>query len=437
MTAAHARVWRTALAFLVAALVLGACGRAVAPPTPAPVTVRFAYRSNVTNYNILANEFHEKYPNITVELVSSSSMQSQTQGQTLGMGPSLTLLKMQSIDIFRDTLSLGPDPQLKNELLALDEFITANRTFPKADFLPGLIDAMKIDGVQIGMPAGVNPIVAYYDAYRLRMADTKPPTATWTLTDFVDIAAATNNQKGSAAGNVNYVIGFCSDPMGADPVVITYLMGGQLVDNLQKPTQVTMNSTANVQAVEWYANLRSTYGAMSGAGQADESLRRGVYQAISTGHCGVWIGFYGDMRGRSWGTLWLGEPVMMPLPRGRASFNAATMDGYFMLRSAAHPQEAWLWLMFLLDHEEAAGNLMPPRVSQIQGTAFSNRVTPDIVAVARGMLTTPLVSIGSTQDLGAPITVYVQAVAQVVRGEMDAKSALAAAQEKALPLLAR
>ena len=435
MIAARVHVLRTASSFLVAAILLGACGRAVAPPTPAPVTVRFAYRSNVANYNILADAFHEKYPNITVELVSSSSMQSQTQGQTLDIGPALTLLKMQAVDIFRDTVPLAPNPQLKNELLVLDEYITTNRTFPRTDFLPGLIDAMKIDGVQIGIPAGVNPVVAYYDAYRLRMANTKPPEASWTLADFREIAAATNNQEGATTGNLNYVIGYCGDPMGADAVVITYLMGGRLVDSLQKPTQATMNSAANVQAAVWYASLRSAYGVTPGPGQVDEALRRGVYQAISTGHCGVWIGLYGDMRGRSWGTVWLGDPVMMPLPRGQASFNAATLDGYFMPRSAAHPKEAWLWLTFLLEHEEAAGTQMPPRTSQIQDQTFANRVTPDVVIVARSLLGTPLVSIGSTQNLGAALTIYVQAVAQVVRGEVDARSALSAAQEKALLLL--
>ena len=435
MNAAHSRILRIALSFLLAVVALGACGRAPVP-TPAPVTVRFAYRNNVANYNLLADEFHQKYPNITIDLVSSST-QSQTQGQTLGMGAALTLMKMQSIDIFRDTVSLVPDPQLKTQLLALDEYITKNRTFPTADFLPGLMDALKIDGMQIGIPAGANPVVAYYDAYRLKMANAKPPEAGWTLSDFRNLAAATNNQKGPAAGNLNYVIGYCNDPMGADPVVMTYLMGGQLVDSLQKPTQATMNSTANVQAVEWYAGLRSAYGVMPGAGQTDDSLRRIPYQAISTGHCGVWIGLYGDMRGRSWGTLWLGDPVMMPLPRGQARFNAATVDGYFMLRSAAHPQEAWLWLMFLLDHEEAAGTQMPPRTSQVKSDAFAARVTPDIVTVARSLLGTPFISIGSTQSLGSLLAIYVQAVNQIVRGEADAKRALSAAQDKALPLLGR
>jgi ABC-type glycerol-3-phosphate transport system substrate-binding protein len=131
----------------------------------------------------------------------------------------------------------------------------------------------------------------------------------------------------------------------------------------------------------------------------------------------------------------LGEPVMMPLPRAQANFNAASVDGYFILRNAAHPQEAWLWLNFLLEHEDAAGAQVPPRRSQIESQAFAGRVTPDVAAVARALPTnTLIVGIGSPQNLGSVVEIYLKAVDEVVRGNTDAKTALAAAQANALLL---
>ncbi len=385
MIAAHRPVVRVALSVLLAAAMLAACGQAGAPSTatPAPVTVRFAFRTNVANYVGLAQAFHEKYPHITVQLLNSNSFQSQAQ--TPGAGSALTLLKMQAVDVYRDTVPYLASAQLKNELLPLDEYIAAYKAFPSTDFLPGLLDTVRIEGTQIGIPAGVNPIVAYYDAARLKAANLQPPPTNWTIEQFLNIAVATNNQSSPGPANPNDVIGFCSDPSAADPVIITYLMGGQLVDNLQNPTRPTINSAANLRAVQWYASLHSEYGVMPTPQEVRQVYRRGIYEPISLGRCGVWLGFYGDMRGRSWGTLWLGDPVMMPLPRGQASFNAAAVDGYFVLRSAAHPQEAWLWLTFLLDHEEAAGTLMPPRSSHIKSQAFANRVTSDMAAVARSL----------------------------------------------------
>ncbi len=422
------------LLLVAVAATLGACGQPAAQPTPTPITIRFAFRTNVANYVALAEAFHQKYPHITVHLVTSSSMQGQNPAQTLGLTMSLTLLKMQAVDIFRDTMPYAPGASLKNELLPLDEYLTKNKDVPRADFLPGLLDTMKIDGVQVGVPAGLNPIVAYYDARRLAAAGATAPSPNWTIDDFLNIAIAANHQIGDPTRNSDYVIGYCSDSQGIDPVVVTYLMGGQLVDNLQNPTRATLNSEANVRAMEWYVSLRTKHKVMPDVGLLGDAARRGVYEAIRSGRCGVWFGFFGDMRGKSWGTLWLGDPVMMPLPRSQAIFNAAAVDGYFIPRSSPHPREAWLWLMFLVEHEQAAGVHVPPRTSQIQSDAFAGRVTPDVAAVARALPATTITSLGSAQSLGALAELYLGAVAQTLQGTTDVRTALTIAQQKAAPL---
>lgn len=424
---------------VLATAILAGCAASGAAPTPppAPVTVRFAYRTNVANYLNLADAFHQKYPHITIQLVNTGS-QNQAQGQSYGLGLSLTLLKMQAVDVFRDTIPYAPSPQLKNEFLALNEYISADKSFPSSDLLPGLMDALKLEGAQIGVPAGVNPMVGYYDAHRLSSAGAAPPAADWTLDDLLEIAQVTDHQTAAGIDDRSYVIGFCSDVMSADPIIMAYLMGGQIVDSLQNPTRPTMTSAATVRAVEWYAGLRTQHKVTPDPALMEKAFRRGVYEAISMGRCGVWFGSYADMRGRAWGTLWLGDPVMMPLPRAQASFNAAAIDGYFVLRDTTHAEEAWLWLSFLLEHEEASGVQIPPRRTHIQSAAFASRVSADVLAVARGLpTTTTLLSLGSPYSLSALVSVYLEAVARVVSGEIDAKSALAAAQEKALPLLSK
>ena len=433
MVASRRPVRRTALFLMLTAVVVTACGSLGAPPlpTPAPVTVRFAFQSNAANYLLLADAFHQKYPNITIELLSQRTLPSQSKEPTLGT-LSLTLLKMQSVDVFRDTVAYLPSPQLQNELMPLDEYVTAYKSFPRTDFLPGLMDTLKLAGRQIAVPAGVNPIVAYYDAYRFRAASAKTPALNWTLDDFLTAAATTNKQSPGSARDSNFVCGFCSDAMSADPVVLTYLMGGQLVDSLQNPSRATMDIAANVRAVEWYASLHTLHGVTPDPQQLAETNGRGVYQLITMGRCGVWLGFYGDKGGKAWGTLWLGESVMMPLPRAQSSFNAAAVDGYFILRNAAHPQEAWLWLTFLLDHEEASGVQMPPRRSQIESESFASRVTPDVVAVARSLpASAVIVGIGSPLNYSSIVSIYLKAVDRVVRGETDARNALADAQSSA------
>ena len=416
-------------ALLLCVMLLVGCGAAtiLPTPTPEPVELTFAARRGVADYAPLAEQFHRLYPNITVKLVAYQ------QGQSFGGG--LQNLKTLGVDAFRDTMPYPADPRLKGELFPLDEWIAANKAFP-TDILNGVMDALKIDGTQFGVPAGINPVVAYYDSKRFSAVKVPPPSPNWTLSDFLQAAIAVNNQEVKQLENANFTYGFCSEATGIDPVIITYLFGGQLVDNLLNPTRPTLDAAANIRAVQWYASLRSQYGITPAPDELRQIFRSSsINDAIVLGRCGLWIGFYADMGGRAWGRKPVGEPVMMPLPRGQVTFTAASVDGYYILRQSKHPEQAWKWLSFLMEHEEAAGVYMPVQRSQINSEAFASRVSADAVRVARG-LPPQVLLVGATipQGMQSLFATYVQAVDQVVRGQAEAKAALSSAQARAVML---
>ena len=58
-------------------------------------------------------------------------------------------------------------------------------------------------------------------------------------------------------GKVTY--GFCSTPEGSDPILITYMFGGALVDDINDPTVPTLNTIENATALRWYADLVNIY----------------------------------------------------------------------------------------------------------------------------------------------------------------------------------
>ena len=421
---------------ILCACVLAACGAPIAAPTPAAVSLRFGFRTGIADYVPLAEEFHHVYPNITVKLVELKYGQGLTGAQGLGSGQSA--FEVMNLDAFRDAMPYTPDSKMVTALLPLDDRIDANKSFPRNDIFAGALDALKFGGTQYGLPAGLDPMVAFYDRARFNTKKATPPDPTWTISDFVQAAVSVNDQSGNDSANPNSVYGFCSDPQGTDPIVLTYLFGGQLVDSVTNPTRATLDAPANVTALEWYASLRQKYAVTPDPDDARQLYHsRGVAEAAALGRCGLWFGFYADVNVRPpTGMKQVSDPVMLPLPRGQASFNVASLDGYFIMRQSAQPGAAWEWISFLMDHESASGRLVPPLQSEVGSSSFARRVGSDALAVAE-RLPSDLITLGSGTPQGAAslFSIYAQAVDSVVRGQSEARPALQAAQVQAQALM--
>ena len=92
--------------------------------------------------------------------------------------------------------------------------------------------------------------------------------------------------------------------------------------------------------------------------------------------CGLWfaillLSYYGRV---------------LPLPglsEGNAYNSPALVDGYFITRNSPNPELAWKWMSFLMQHQEASLNLIPPLIPHIDSDEYAERVSPDVLAVAR------------------------------------------------------
>lgn len=412
--------WRVALALMVIVLGLSGCGRGRAEPTPEPVTLRFAFRRGIADYEALVPPFQQTHPNITVELISINPLRG-----------GLKSIEGQDVDVLRwDQGYLTPERL--DSVLPLDELILADEQFPREDLFPGALRALQYQGVQWGIPAGLDFAVAYYNAQRFEAFGVTPPTAEWTLDDFLAAALAIHNTEGSSSG-ADFTYGFCSEPDSADPVFFAYLFGGRLFDRLPDPSRPTLDEPANVEAVQWYTNLHLTYGVMPAPEELRKYFPRGrKFEAIVRGKCGLWLGQYSDRDGRAWGFKWQNESIMLPLPHGRGTFNPVWVDGYYILAGSKHRREAWEWIRFLLGHQEAAGQMMPPLRSQVNSPEYATRVGEHVAAIARG-LPSELIFVPANPDplLEDVIDLYIDAVERVLREETDAETALAEAQVRA------
>ncbi len=415
--------WTVWLLAIVIALIAVGCGRRRATPTPEPVTLRFAFRQNIADYETLAGQFQQEHPGITIELVPINPIRG-----------GLKSIEGREIDVLRwsqDFLT----PERLDQLVSLDEIILVDETFPHGDMVRGALRTLQHQGVQWGIPAGLDFVVAYYNAPRFDRFGVTPPTADWSLDDFLAAAVAVHNTEG-LSGGADFTYGFCSEPDQGDPIFFTYLFGGRLFDDLSDPTYPTLDDPANVEAVQWYANLHLQYGVMPDPDELRRYFPRGrIYEAIVRGKCGLWLGRYSDRGGKAWGFEWQSEGVMLPLPRGRASFTLIWVDGYFLFAQSQHRQEAWEWIRFLLDHQAAAGQMAPPLQTQVQSPEYADRVGESVAGIARSLASNP-VFVPAVLDpaLGDVVDLYTDAVVKVLKGDAEALDALTEAQARAKTL---
>jgi ABC-type glycerol-3-phosphate transport system substrate-binding protein len=283
----------------------------------------------------------------------------------------------------------------------------------------------------MGAPAGLDPVVMFYENIRFKVASATPPDPDYTLEDFLASAGKINNQ-GASLESGSYSYGFCTTPLSDDPVFFAHLFDGGLFDSISAPTQPELNSTANVEAIQWYATLWSEHAL---APKVTDNIYQ-TYQQVGATSCGYWMNWL-DMFG--FGAGLAVQPRVLPLPRvdessGTALSSPAFLDGYFITKYSPNPEAAWKWINFLLERQEASLNLIPPLTWQIESDEYAQRVSPDVLAVAQRLPSNmPFLSLDVFNDPRSSLiqNVFSNAVRDVVEGKAEPQAALDEAQAKA------
>ena len=401
-------------ALLVLVSLLAGCG-GLAFSTPEPVELTFVYFEHAADYQPLADAFHSKYPHITVKLDPASP---QGGGRAL-------LEKAAAADVLRMPVMNIPG-ELAAAFLPLDTMLSTSQGFPQADLFPGTLEGLRIDGKQIGLPAGTNPFVVYYLPRKFAAAGIRPPAPNWTLDDFVSTAKAIHNTDPSAVSTDRFAYGFCTYPSFPDVALFTYLFGGGLVDNLVQISQPTLNDPGNVESLAWYASLKNDLGLIPSLNSP-----RDVGALVYRQGCGLWVDWLDKS---TFGPEGAPEAEPLPLPRHIASMNIASQDGYFLLSRTEHPDEAFLWARFLMEEQAASGRLIPPLRASVESREYAGRVPESILSVARGLPEQTLViSLEMTRNerFGGVLELFGQAALKVINEAGDAQFTLDEAQQQA------
>ena len=389
------------------------------PEKKEPVTLRFLYEENSANYPALAQAFNKDHQDITIELATYKGLNDFYSSYASKMG---------SADVAR--LFVGASyfysQQVPGGLLALDTMVTGDPNFPHSDLDPSIMDVMRIEEKLIGLPAGINPFVVYVNPEKFAAAGVPLPQPGWTVDEFVQASGAVHNISPAAQGTDQFAYGFCTDPFASDPGIFLRLFGGALADDEASPTVPLLNQPANELAMIWYASLFNDFQVTLPFIQSPQAAEQ-----IRAGNCAMWLDV---LSAAQYGKPTTAAPHPVPLPLVNDKPTAfGSIDSYVILAKSEHPEEAWLWIRFLMDHEQGSGTILPAVRSQIQSEGYRSSVSPAVLEVADALAGIEITqSVQWDQRLIQANALYYEALHQVLNGDADVKTALEQAQQKAL-----
>jgi ABC-type glycerol-3-phosphate transport system substrate-binding protein len=211
-------------------------------------------------------------------------------------------------------------------------------------------------------------------------------------------------------------------------------MGGTLIDDINKPTKPTLDSPATIAAVKWYADLFNTYKVAPTNTVIRALFGGGAHEAAVRGFCGMWIDMFsahGGPANAKWAFNWR----MLPLPSDRARFRFGDEEGYYIVRTSEHPQEALALIRYLSDEWQASGPKLPARKSLATNPRYVRDVGEDVAAAGIADIDTLIILPAQAgpvfQQLGE---VFLAAVDQVIRNGADPADELYKGQKKLEPL---
>jgi ABC-type glycerol-3-phosphate transport system substrate-binding protein len=416
------RLGLTLVVCLIALPIAGCLPKGLLAPTQEPVTLRFAYRDGTVELDTLFAAFHEQYPYITVEPVKADRFSNQLYD----------FVRNGDIDILRDGMEgLG---QIENgQIVPLDDIQLEGWSDIKHDYYKGIWDGLVVDGQQWGVPAGLDMMVAYVNSDQAKALKLELPTGNWDMFQFVELANNMNYPEGLPANSSSRLFGFCSDPTtyALDPVIFAYLFGGQIVDDITAPTRATLDDPLTIEAIQWYSDLANRLHVMPDPAEVKRRFARGgVMEAQIRGNCGVWLGMYSNRGGLDTPYPWSSAWQMLPLPAVNEPMSLGEVQAYYITKDCTHPKEALKLLRFLSDYSEACGQMLPPRISQIESDDYEAVVGAEVAAVVRGFEANIMIIPGGISPALERVgETFLRSVIQIVTEDLDAAGVLMEAQD--------
>lgn len=356
--------WQRRLCALGIAFSLVGCGGA--GETPAPVNAPekasgtvsllvFGDPEELQAYRNLITEFKQVQPEVTVKLVEASDREDLLARLATafsgGTPPDLFLLNYRYYAQFA----------AKGVLEPVQDLVESSQKFEQTDFYPQALEAFRYHGKLTCMPQNISSLVVYYNKDLFAKAGVDPPKSGWTWADMVD--AARKLTKGDVHG------------LGVDPEVIrvapfVWSAGGELVDDVQRPTEFTLLNDGGTTALREFFALHSEHKVVPGD---DEVAAEDNETRFENGRLAMVMSSRRSTP--SFRQITKFDWDIAGLPQHEQPASVLHSDAYCLTKASKNKGAAWRFLEFAVSQDgqqitAATGRTVPSHIATSTSEAF-------------------------------------------------------------------
>ncbi|MBE2201338.1 MAG: sugar ABC transporter substrate-binding protein [Anaerolinea sp.] len=356
------------LVTFVLAISLAACN---SPQQDTPTKVTFAVfgdQAEFIAYESLVTTFMDAHPEILIEMQHTPGQSDYRQrlatAFSSGEPPDIMLLNYRRFGAFAEQGGLAP----------LGPYLANSDVIEESDFFKESTDSFYLNEQLWCIPQNISSLVVYYNQDLFDAAGVPYPTDDWTWDDFLTAARAlTIDSDGD--GRIDQY-GASIEPNLFRLAPFIWQAGGELVDNLQKPTRLTIDTPEALRAWEWFVDLQVKEHVVPDA-VAEES-ENGESRFLN----GRLAMYFNSRRGvPTYRTITSFTWDITPLPHADQPVSILHSDGYCLAKAAPNKDAAWTFIEFANSVVgqtiiAASGRTVPSLISVANSDAFLNPDQP-------------------------------------------------------------
>lgn len=350
---------------LIAALLavaLAGCGAGEGAGERSDVTelqlTLFGGPEEVAGYNAMAAEFEDEHPDIrlTVTPVANQDelMAKLTTSFAGGAPPDVFLVNFRKYGQFAARGVLEPVQPYLDESDVLDE----------SDFVAPPLDAFRFDGENLMcQPQNISSLVVYYNVDLFQERQVELPQEGWTWDDFLATAQALTSDGA-------YGVGTSPDLIRIAPFI--WSNGGEVVDDPDRPTRLTIDEGPARAALDWFLDLQLVHGV---APPDVEERSEDAESRFMRGRLGMYLNSRKSVPTlRTIGDFtW--DVAPLPVAPGGSPVTMLHSDAYCIARGTGNERAAWQLVEFAMTRRgqeilAESGRTVPSRKDILSSDVF-------------------------------------------------------------------
>jgi ABC-type glycerol-3-phosphate transport system substrate-binding protein len=290
-------------------------------------------------YEHLIAQFQEDQPRLQVQFVPLSQQQASLSLREQAALADVVLLEGQP-----------PTTDAAAAFLDLTPLMAADPAFDAADFWPGIMDACRAAGVQVGLPFRANASLIFFDKAAFDAAGLPHPEPGWSWEDFRQAAQALTLSNGEQTTRYGFVDS--GNPLG---------LLAPLLDNIIRQSGDTLDGRRIAAELAWYVTLANEDVILSESGSPPHERQAAMWVSSQFGLIAARTALGDDL-----------GLVAFPAATGASQSNPVTAGCALISAGTNHSHAAWTFLHYLSQQALFATGVYPaaparPSVAQSSG----------------------------------------------------------------------